>query len=99
MSRYFLTTLFSNTLNLFDISGFHGGENEDGCLLGCCAVWSSRSSPDVALMMEAASTTETSVNFYQTTRHNNPEDSHLHPQFMLFSQGAIQSFKVQKSTH
>jgi hypothetical protein len=29
------------------------------------------------LMMEAASTSETSVNFYQTTRRNNPEDSHL----------------------
>jgi hypothetical protein len=26
-------------------------------------------------MMEAASTFETSVNFYQTTRRNNPEDS------------------------
>jgi hypothetical protein len=25
-----------------------------------------------------ASTSETSVNFYQTTRLNNPEDSHLH---------------------
>jgi hypothetical protein len=32
----------------------------------------------VALMMEAASTSEKSVNFYQTTRRNNPEDSHLH---------------------
>jgi hypothetical protein len=32
----------------------------------------------IALMMEAASTSETSVNFYQITRHNNPEDSHLH---------------------
>jgi hypothetical protein len=31
----------------------------------------------IALMMEAASTSETLVNFYQTTRHNNPEDSHL----------------------
>jgi hypothetical protein len=31
----------------------------------------------IALMMEAASTSETSVNFYQNTRHNNPEDSHL----------------------
>jgi hypothetical protein len=31
-----------------------------------------------ALMMKAASTSETSVNFYQTTRRNNPEDSHLH---------------------
>jgi hypothetical protein len=32
----------------------------------------------IALMMEAASTSETSVNFYQTARRNNPEDSHLH---------------------
>jgi hypothetical protein len=29
-------------------------------------------------MTEAASISETSVNFYQTTRRNNPEDSHLH---------------------
>jgi hypothetical protein len=28
--------------------------------------------------MEAASTSETSINFYQTTRRYNPEDSHLH---------------------
>jgi hypothetical protein len=28
-------------------------------------------------MMEAASTSETTVNFYQTTRRNNPEDSRL----------------------
>jgi hypothetical protein len=28
-------------------------------------------------MMEAATTTETSVNIYQTTWRNNPEDSHL----------------------
>jgi hypothetical protein len=27
--------------------------------------------------MEAVSTSETSVNFYQTTRRNIPEDSHL----------------------
>jgi hypothetical protein len=32
----------------------------------------------IALMMEAASTSETSVNVYQTTRRNNPGDSHLH---------------------
>jgi hypothetical protein len=31
----------------------------------------------IALMMEAANISETSVNFYQNTRHNNPEDSHL----------------------
>jgi hypothetical protein len=30
----------------------------------------------IALMMEAVSTSEMSVNFYQT-RRNNPEDSHL----------------------
>jgi hypothetical protein len=31
----------------------------------------------IAMMMEAASPSETSVNSYQTTRLNNPEDSHL----------------------
>jgi hypothetical protein len=31
----------------------------------------------IALMIKAASTSETSVKFYQTTRRNNPEDSHL----------------------
>jgi hypothetical protein len=30
-----------------------------------------------ALMMETASTSETSVNFYQTKRRYNPEDCHL----------------------
>jgi hypothetical protein len=29
-------------------------------------------------MMEAARISETSVNFYQTTRRNSAEDSHLH---------------------
>jgi hypothetical protein len=29
-------------------------------------------------MMEAARTSETSVNFCQNTRRNNPEDSHLY---------------------
>jgi hypothetical protein len=32
----------------------------------------------IKAMIEAASTSETSVNFYQTTPRNNPEDSHLH---------------------
>jgi hypothetical protein len=30
-----------------------------------------------ALMMEAARTSETSANFYQTTQRNNPEDRHI----------------------
>jgi hypothetical protein len=32
----------------------------------------------IALMMKAASTSEMSVNIYQTTRHNTSEESHLH---------------------
>jgi hypothetical protein len=32
----------------------------------------------ITLMMEAARTSETSVNFYQTTWRYNPEHSHLH---------------------
>jgi hypothetical protein len=32
----------------------------------------------IALILEAVSTPETSVNFYQTTRRYNPEDSHLY---------------------
>jgi hypothetical protein len=32
----------------------------------------------IALLYEAVSTSETSVNFYHTTQRNIPEDSHLH---------------------
>jgi hypothetical protein len=32
----------------------------------------------VTLMMETVSAFETSVNFYETTRRNVPEDRHLH---------------------
>jgi hypothetical protein len=35
------------------------------------------------LMMLAVSTSETSVNFYQITRRDNPEDGHLHLWFSL----------------
>jgi hypothetical protein len=32
----------------------------------------------IVLMMKTVNISETSVNIYQTTRHNIPEDSHLH---------------------
>jgi hypothetical protein len=32
----------------------------------------------IKAMMEAANTSETSVNFYQTTRRSNPDNSNLH---------------------
>jgi hypothetical protein len=35
---------------------------QDDCLLGCCAL--------IALMMEAVSNSETSVNFYETTQRS-----------------------------
>jgi hypothetical protein len=41
----------------------------------------------VALMVEAAGTSETSANFYQITRRNSREDSHLSFQFLDFSLG------------
>jgi hypothetical protein len=37
----------------------------------------------LALMMQAVSTSETSVNFYQTTWRNIPEDSHLLAKIMF----------------
>jgi hypothetical protein len=53
--------------------------NEDSCLLGCSAVEMLAASiiRAITLMMEAARTSETSINFYQTTRLYNQEDSHL----------------------
>jgi hypothetical protein len=45
----------------------------------------------IPLMMEAASTTETSVNFYQTTRRNIPEASH----FILAAQDPITGFYTE----
>jgi hypothetical protein len=39
----------------------------------------------IALMMEAATTSETSVNYYCTTRRYKPEDSHLYLNNLCFS--------------
>jgi hypothetical protein len=43
-----------------------------------------------AMMMETVSTSKTSVNFYQTTWRNIPEDSHLpDPNFRLVKTDAL----------
>jgi hypothetical protein len=57
----------------------HSGEYEDGCLLGCRAVWPGfreafcfHNQYYEILMMEVVSTCEMSVNFCHTTRYNIP---------------------------
>jgi hypothetical protein len=45
------------------------------------------------LMMEAASTSETSVNVYQTTPRNIPEDSHLQYEAILKQDRIISSYR------
>jgi hypothetical protein len=44
----------------------------------CCLYNQGDQASIIALITEGASTSETSANFYQTTRRNNPKDSHLH---------------------
>jgi hypothetical protein len=47
----------------------------------CCLHHQGDDRPDdggIALIIETARTSETSVSFYQTSRRNNLEDSHLH---------------------
>jgi hypothetical protein len=50
-------------------------QNEGG--RACCLRHQGARGSLIALKMEAASTSETSVHFNQTARRNNPEDSHL----------------------
>jgi hypothetical protein len=46
----------------------------------------------IALMVEAARTSETLVNFYRTARRYNPEDSHLSQYFRLWiGRGSVHS--------
>jgi predicted transcriptional regulator len=40
-------------------------------------------------MMEATRTSETLVNFYQTTQRYNPEDSHLGTNVFVMESGAM----------
>jgi hypothetical protein len=50
----------------------------------------------IALIMEAANTFSKSVNSYETTRRNNPEDGHLHTRHRenLESQSDIAMFQI-----
>jgi hypothetical protein len=68
----------------FEISGSHGGEYEDGCLLGCCGMWTGMSLLMFetclllpALKMEAAGTSETLGNFYRATHFRNQPSSKM----------------------
>jgi hypothetical protein len=50
----------------------------------------------IALMMEAVSISEMSVNFYETARRNNPEDSRLHVwRFVSFGNAFLMFFFLQ----
>jgi hypothetical protein len=44
----------------------------------CCLHYQGDEEALIALMMEAASTCETTINFHQTAWRSNPEDSHVH---------------------
>jgi hypothetical protein len=48
----------------------------------------------IALMMEAARTSETLVNFYQTTRRYTPDDRHLQ-QFTVLNEAVEQAKYLQ----
>jgi hypothetical protein len=50
----------------------------------------------IALMMEVARTSETLVNFYQTTRRYNPEDSHLLVITMIKSRTTRHVARIEK---
>jgi hypothetical protein len=45
--------------------------------VGCCCQKFASIIRAIALVMEEVRASETSVNFYQTTQRNNPEDNHL----------------------
>jgi hypothetical protein len=49
---------------------------------------------EVALMMEAASTSETSVKFHQTTWRSNSKDIHLHSKISDFTKIRSEVFQL-----
>jgi hypothetical protein len=71
-----------------EISGSDDDEYEHGCRLVYCFALSSRKLPKFqwclqALMMVSVSISKTSVSFYQTARHNVPQDRHLQVIFIF----------------
>jgi hypothetical protein len=74
-----LRTLYTGKLiTQREISSSHCGEYEAKNLLGCTAMFLIECRPMIAVMMEAARTSETSVDIQLRTRHYFPEDSELH---------------------
>jgi hypothetical protein len=82
------------------------GEEYKPCSSSLCSflqppVTSSLLGPNIllnALMMEAARTSETLVNFYQTTRRYNPEDSHLRTYYTVCSSVVVYKIRPFKFT-
>jgi hypothetical protein len=76
----FQKNLVSETLDS-EISGSHSGEYKDGCLLGCCAVWSGRSLPTFqrCLLPPSSGREWGSKHLWNDGKllPDNPEDSHL----------------------
>jgi hypothetical protein len=60
-------------------------------LVGAVPYKGKREEREIALMMEAARTSETLVNFYQTTRLYSPEDSHLR----TYRRENLKSYKIR----
>jgi hypothetical protein len=53
----------------------------------------------MALMLKAASTSETSVNFYQTKEHHNPKGSHIQSIKMYINYACVSSVLAPLITH
>jgi hypothetical protein len=79
LKSYLIPIVFNDTLSNVEV--FREAQFEHTVVVGFDSYISNRFHARgllIALMMEAARTSETLVNFYQTTRRYNPEDSHLH---------------------
>jgi hypothetical protein len=78
---------------LFHVTGFY---LEDGCLLGCCIVWSGWYWLVNILMMEAGSSSETSASIYtvqhprrQPSSYSSPRESGISTQHAVYKNKAV----------